>query len=143
MGKIPLTFGKYAEVSDEDYRWLSRYKWRLQKRRSTDDTGYAVSSRSPHTIRMHRLIMKADNTIEVDHINGNPLDNRRENLRLATRPQNVANRKAKGYYKCGNKFRVFVGGHSVGYYASEEEARKAYIENKRKLYGEFLWEKDS
>jgi hypothetical protein len=135
--EIPLTHNTIALVDDEDeFRILER-KWRLIKRRSLDKTGYAVSSRSPHIIRMHRFLINAPEDFEVDHINGNTLDNRKENLRLATRSENAANRKAKGFYKYGSKYRAFCGGRALGYFLTEEEARDVYEKARKERYGEF------
>ena len=78
----------------------------------------------------------------IDHINGNPSDNRICNLRLATKQQNVWNQSAaKGYYRHGDKFqaRITFDGKQIhlGYHDTEEEARAAYLEAKQKYFGEF------
>lgn len=46
-------------------------------------------------VRMHRLIMNCPSELQVDHINGNGLDNRRDNLRLATNKQNCRNKRVQ------------------------------------------------
>lgn len=78
---------------------------------------------------------------ELDHINGNPNDNSLINLRPVTRNENQWNRKtAKGYYfnKRENKWKATIYYHSkgihLGYFNSEEEARKAYLEAKEKYH---------
>src|SRR3990167_2069342 len=67
MKNIPLTQGKQTLVDDEDFDFLNQYKWFYHKQ------GYAV--RQSGSIRMHRLLMNTPKRQEVDHINGNRLDN--------------------------------------------------------------------
>lgn len=86
MKIITLKHGQECKVSDEDYPMLSGFKWSL------NGAGYACSGRG----FIHRIIMNAPKGIEVDHINGDRLDNRRENLRLCTRGQNVSNGRMRG-----------------------------------------------
>lgn len=71
-------------VDDEDYVILSQHHWYVTN-------GYAITTIDDKKVRMHRLIMDAPKGLEVDHINGNRIDNRRSNLRLVTRQQNGKN----------------------------------------------------
>lgn len=98
MKQIPLTKGRHALVDDSDYPWLSQLRWCY----SSD--GYAVNYYrdeygSYHKRTMHRLVMAkkleqiVPRDLQVDHINHHRIDNRRENLRLATRSQNQAYKK--------------------------------------------------
>jgi hypothetical protein len=134
-------------VSDEDFHWLSQRNWYLAA------TGYACCDlwgrRGGMKVLMHRLILMAPDTATVDHINGDPLDNRRENLRLATQAQQNANRhrikgrsQFKGVYRrrdglkwCAQirKDRMIY----LGSFISELEAAMAYNAAAAKLFGEF------
>src|SRR5437868_1305500 len=96
MAEIALTQGFMALVDDADAAWLGQWRWRY-KQHSPRYQGYAVRTTrlagSPRqvTIYMHRVVFGGDSS-EVDHVNRNKLDNRRSNLRAATRAQNAANR---------------------------------------------------
>lgn len=95
MRKIKLTQGKWAMVDDEDYGWLSQWRWHAIK---TPYTFYVVRN-SPkvkgrqNTIRMHRQILTPKIGQLVDHINHNGLDNRKENLRFCGHSQNQFNKR--------------------------------------------------
>src|SRR5687767_6641682 len=100
MALLQVRGGTTVIVDDDDYEYLSQFKWRL-----TDD-GYVC--RASDFKRLHRLLLDPPRGLIVDHINRNPLDNRRCNLRLVTSSQSHANRgpgkhrKYKGVHKAGN-----------------------------------------
>lgn len=140
--EIKLGYGKVVVVDEEDYDLLSKFKWRLSNK------GYASA-----TISMHRLLAEAPKGKDVDHVNGDGLDNRKENLRICSRAQNVANTK-KPTRKGGSssKFkgvswdkrvkkwsaRVQPNGKSHRqYFDTEEEAARAYDEMAKEHFGEF------
>jgi hypothetical protein len=87
---------------------------------------------------------------EVDHINGDPSDNRRENLRICTHAENMMNRKMhksnaigiKGVYQNRNKFRaqIRVNGkvYRLGSFCTPQDAGAAYLAAASKLHGEFV-----
>jgi len=117
-------------------------------------TQYVVSrNREPgkHFVSLHRIIMGAKYGEVVDHINGNGLDNRRANLRIAPQALNMCNRRPgknksgfKGVtVKSGNKFQshvTFKGKvYYLGRYDSAIEAAKAYDKKAIELMGEFAW----
>lgn len=96
---------KVAIVDDEDYADASQYVWRLQKATNVSrDLEYVVRSAGRGVIvPIHRQIANPKSQQVVDHINGDGLDNRRNNLRVCTNQQNLWNRKAEGWG--GSKFK--------------------------------------
>lgn len=98
---IPLTQGRVAVVDDEDFEWLSQWKWRLhagryasRKRRRADGPGSDV-------VLMHREILGTPEGLDTDHINRDGLDNRRANLRACTRGENNLNRRTRKVTRSG------------------------------------------
>src|SRR4051812_43502500 len=111
MKLIPLTSkknpGLFAKVDDDDYEYLSQFKWHADKGLK-NKTFYAKRTihkkKSPTGkvmgVAMHREIMKVtDVKIHIDHKNHDSLDNRKENLREATRFENARNRVGYGSSK--------------------------------------------
>jgi hypothetical protein len=99
---------------------------------------------------LHRFILDAPSALEVDHINGNGLDCRRSNLRLATHKQNLRNQAAhsgtsryKGVswnrQRNGWDAQICLNGKNryLGRFRTEVEAAKAYNEGARLHFGEF------
>lgn len=125
--RIALTRGATTLVDEEDYETLvSMGKWHLS------DTGYAVRRTNKITIRMHRVLTNAPDGLVTDHINNDPLDNRRANLRVVTQKENSRNQKGhkdgtiKGYWYHGqnNNWVVEVHGIHRGVFDTEPEAKQ-------------------
>lgn len=148
MNKRNGTF-KYAIVDDDDYEWLIQYSW-------TERDGYALTTVKDEygtnkILRMHRLIINAPSGISVDHINRIRHDNRKENLRLATREQNMWNvgkkRKSKsssqykGVYFNNGVYHVEIRFNKsrkrLGSYSNEIAAANAYNHFAKIHHGEF------
>lgn len=105
---------------------------------------------------LHKLICKAPPGIEVDHINRNGLDNREENLRWATRSQNMANgtklkvntsgyRGVSKYLRSkSNPWRAYCTKNKkvrhIGYFSTAEEAAKAYDKVAKEVHGRFAYQ---
>lgn len=118
MKEISLTRGKFALVDEEDFDRLIKYKWHCSY------YGYAIRTirnkltKKTEVIRMHREIIQCPKDYEIDHINNNPLDNRKENLRICSRAENCRNmRKPKNnssgyrgvsFEKRRNKYRAYI-----------------------------------
>jgi hypothetical protein len=138
--------GRVAIIDEDDYELVCDRKWHVME--SADYGPYAESSGTPR-FYMHRLI--AGYTL-TDHINGNGLDNRRINLREATRQQNAWNSKPrkgtslfKGvcWHKNRNAWLAYIGRGNIrihlGYFKDEIEAAQAYDTAAREYFGEFAW----
>ena len=146
---IPLTQGLFALVDEADVELVSGYTWHA-KRASEARGWYAIASgRGLRRLRMHRLLLD-EPTGDVDHINGNGLDNRRSNLRPADRSHNLANSRKradtssrfKGVYFCRANGRWAAEATKgkkqfLGYHDAEEDAARAYDAAARRLFGEF------
>lgn len=87
MKTIPLTRGYEAIVDDGDYYGLSLINWGV----NINDGKCYAKNRSFG--KMHRFIMSVDDGLQIDHIDGNGLNNQRSNLRICTPQQNYSNRK--------------------------------------------------
>ena len=150
--QIPLSQGKFAIVDDDVYEWASKYKWCAMRGNSTFYALRGVGKRPNHKkVYLHRDIMDAQIGVQVDHINGDGLDNRRENLRLASNMENQRNRRLnanntsgfKGVYwqvdKGKWRARIEVDGNAIhlGYFDSKEDAALAYDASAIKNFGEF------
>lgn len=141
MKKIKLTQNKYALVDEEDFALLTGLvkKWRFN--------GNYVVGGWP-ILSMHRVVMGAKKGQQVDHINRNKLDNRRENLRFCTVAQNQMNSRPRRDVPKGVQWRedrkawiVRIGlnykNHWVGYFKNLNEAKDAYKQAVIKYHGEF------
>lgn len=145
--RIPLNKeGVYAQVDEEDAPFLTQWNWGLSQ-------GYAVVKARGKSYLMHRVVASRYLDIQgflVDHKDLDPLNNRRYNLRPATKAQNAQNRRAtsrstsgvKGVSPQGKRWRAQIrdiGGktHYLGVYDTVDEAAEVYAEAAKRLHGEF------
>lgn len=93
--EIPLTQGKVAIIDEADWPLVRGYRWRATKSTRTYYASATVAGTWPHkTALMHRVILGLDDSsIEGDHRDGDGLNNRRSNLRVATKLQNRRNKR--------------------------------------------------
>jgi hypothetical protein len=152
--RIPLTQGKFAIVDPADYPRLAKYKWRLCRTKGKNVLYAERSIRLPSgkysRILMHQHLIHAPDGYIIDHINGNGLDNRRDNLRLATVAQNAWNskkRNPRSGYKgvCFDKDKKLWRAAIVcnrkrfhlGYFKNKIAAAHAYDRAAKKYHGDF------
>ena len=154
---------KYVIIDKEDYdkvieaiRYKSGKPGKWYYHGSIDGYEYAVGGNRDKSI--HRVVMDAPEGMDVDHINGDRLNNTKSNLRVCTRSQNSQNKKLrtdsasgyKGVYKHkGNlkkPFQAYIGDPNkvsrslkLGYYATAEEAARVYDRKALELHGEFAY----
>ncbi len=103
--KIPLTnrFGKvlaWALIDERDANRVNWHPWRKSGR-------YAVAFINGRLTSLHGLILGKKRGYEIDHINRNPLDNRRSNLRFVTHRENMRNNNALGVSRIGARWRAY------------------------------------
>lgn len=130
-------------VDDDDWHELNKQKWYVDKK-----TGYAFNN---DLQTMHRLNLPCDDKTKViHHINGNRIDNRRQNLEIVSATENAHQKKEKSknatsryfgvaYHKPTKKWMAQIKKdrikHYLGIYENEQDAAKAYNEKALELYG--------
>ena len=150
LGKeIALSAGLVSLIDEEDYDCLNQLKWHV------NGNGYAVREEydgygnQVRYVQMHRQLLGAKEDVQVDHINGDRLDNRRCNLRIATDHQNRVNKKRYSTNKSGYKgvtkrrgmfcARITVNGVRItlGEFRNPIDAARAYDLAAIQNFGEF------
>lgn len=130
-------------VSPEDRILLIRYRF------AVNAAGYCYTKTEGKNVFLHKILLSEPNTI-VDHVNGNKLDNRRENLRYATASQNSHNCKLSSDNTTGYKgvtkrhngtFQAYINVNgkreNLGTYLTAVEAAKVYDKASEKYHKEF------
>lgn len=151
MIKIPLTQNQVAVIDNGDWEIIAPYKWFSQKARKVFYAKTWIYSKEEYRkcVEMSKLIMGFPDTI-VDHIDRNPLNNQRSNLRLCTTSQSAVNRfkfpntissfRGVTLTKYG-KWQSCIGGAKtriyLGIFNTETLAAEAYNRKAKELYGEF------
>lgn len=153
MKEIPLTQGKVALVDDEDYEELSKYKWCAVRYWNNFYAKRYIRKNGKRAMEyMHREIMEAvGRACEVDHIDGDGLNNQRANLRICTHNENTLNlqmnrRNTSGYKGVSfdrkrNRYQAYIRvryrSYHIGRYKTSIEAAIAYDDVARKIHGKF------
>jgi hypothetical protein len=135
---VPLSQGAFAVVDGRDAERVSAHHWHLR-------CGYAAAHIGGKHAPMHRFILDAPPGWEIDHKNRDRLNNRRGNLRVATRSQNQANsgtRAASGFRGVlwdaqRGKWRAYINNTTLGRFEGIEDAARAFDGAARARYGEF------
>ena len=154
MTEVPLTQGKVAFIDDEDAERVLALKWQFLKPGKGKYTGYArhlqLIGGKMRAILMHRFILGLHQcALEVDHKDGNGLNNTRANLRLATRSQNASNIRYRKTSKTGyrgvrvsrKRFEACIKVNGcpryLGKFDDPAAAARAYDNAAREHFGEF------
>jgi hypothetical protein len=155
--RIPLTQGQFATVSAGDYQRISGHRWYAHWVPATQSFRAVRMTRERGGPRdslefMHRVLMGVtDSKLDVDHINHDTLDNRRDNLRVATRSANASNqrkvpgtssrfkgvtwriRERKWFAQITSNYKR----RGLGYFDSEVAAAEAYDRAALEMHGEY------
>lgn len=147
---VPLSSGQFAIIDAEDADCILRFKWSFQ-----GQYAHRQLPKSEHPgkkkVYMHRVIANAPDGMMVDHINGNCLDNRKSNLRLATHALNASNSKSRTTNTSGFrgvtwatrsrkwKAQISISGRCLhlGLFESPTDAARAYDNKSREVRGAF------
>jgi hypothetical protein len=133
-------------VDVEDVGKISKLKWHV-----TEESPYAYTVKRGVTYYMHRLLVNAPSSMVVDHINRNPKDNRKANLRICTPLQNSYNKTVVpksesgvvgvSWDKNASRWRASIKSNGktkiLGYFATIEDAAEARKEAEQRYFGEF------
>jgi hypothetical protein len=151
MKQIPLNKNKVALIDDEDFEEINRHKW------CVGSDGYprrkVIIGGKQQAVFMHRFLMglvRGDGK-EVDHINGNILDNQRKNLRVCSHHQNLINKKLQrnntsgvrgvSWNKRKEMWQVYIVLNrkkiDLGYFDDLVLAAKRYNQEAKEMFGEF------
>ncbi len=153
MKQIKLTKGQFALVDDEDYVWLSRWRWHTRVAKHTNYAARSVSGvdGKQRDLKMHRAILKVEQGYDIDHKDRNGLNNQRNNLRQCTKSENCYNRSKHPSNTSGYrgvswraqrnrwKAQINVDGAQIhiGSYFCIIKAARAYDEAAKKHHREF------
>lgn len=145
VAHIALYGNRIVLIDAVDFEVVAQWRWSFDGKYATRKPG-----RKGRKIYLHRFIMNAMPGVEIDHINGDKLDNRRCNLRITTRQQNSLNARGKGgtsqfkgvaWDKANQKWmaNIMINGrnHRIGRFRDELEAARAYNDAARELHGEY------
>lgn len=155
---VPLTQGYEAVIDAADVALVEGWNWfALVQRRKDGSVKCVYAWREAwhegerRSLRMHRHLMESPDGFQVDHEDGNGLNNRRENLRVATHAQNQRNARARidnssgvkgvGWSSARGKWRarIRVDGtrHDLGFFRTKREAADAYADASAKFHKDF------
>lgn len=151
---VPLTKGYEAVIDAADVELVASRRWFANVSTwsgSATVRVYAAATIRNTTVSMHKLLLIDAGKMQVDHIDGDGLNNRRSNLRLVSTAQNQWNQRrhsdntsgVKGVHRSSRdkkwcaQIRVSNKVHSLGHFDTLEAAAAAYAEASKRLHGEF------
>lgn len=146
MKEITLTKGYKTIVDDADYELIKAYKWRVVE---ANGKAYAVTWMNGRHVYLHRYLMNSPEGKLIEFINGDRLDNRRENIRAVTKTQkqrsknlsanNTTGYKGVSFNKKAGKYKASIRHKGkliyLGLFPTAEKASEAYNRKARKLIG--------
>ncbi len=148
---VKLTQGQVAIIDAEDLEKIGEYRWHASWV-SRSEKYYVRSCSKGKRLELQRVIMNPKNNMVVDHINGDSLDNRKNNLRICSQAQNTFNNSVqrrktdglKGVYKNGERYvaRLHIDGFTkyLGTFDTIEDALSERKRAEKEYYGEFARE---
>lgn len=148
LKEISLTQGKIALVDDVDFDCVNKHRWAARKSRHLY---YAQSKIDGKNVSLHAFLLNPPSNVDIDHIDGNGLNNQRSNLRICSHMENMANQKRhsdskspfKGIWRAAHCDRwaaqlVFNGKKVyLGVYKNPADAALAYDKKAKELFGPF------
>lgn len=155
---VTLTKGHEAVIDAADVPLVAGFHWGSQIHNRQDGTIRVCAARTEYlpekkrrVVYMHREIAQTPSGLDTDHIDGNALNNRRSNLRWATRSQNVQNQGRRSDNSSGFKgvhwdkkrknYRAYIylqgNRRHLGYFRNAEDAAAAYAKASCEMHGEF------
>lgn len=152
MKKIELTSGKFALVDDEDFETLNQYNWfASESSKSFYARRNVCGNKKTVKVAMHRQIMGFPDGLEVDHKDGNGLNNQKSNLRICSKTENLKNKRLYKNNKTGFKGVTWHKQHGkyyssiringkyvfLGLFLDPIDAAKAYDREALKNFGKF------
>lgn len=151
MKEIKLTQGRVTLVDDDDYEYLSQWKWRAHR---DGCNWYAIRNVKIEgkrtTIKMHQSLIGNKPGLVIDHIDGDGLNNQRSNLQHVRQKDNVRKQRRRGgtssfrgvyWHKNAKKWRAQIQidrkSYHLGLFSEEKDAAREYDAAAREHFGEF------
>lgn len=150
MREISLTQGKITVVDDEDFDRLSQWRWHARKKRNgfyACRNSYDPATQKSDKVYMHHVLISVRKGEQIDHRDGDTLNNQKSNLRRVTRAQNLQNVRVRRHSTTGfvgvhfdknlGRFTARIKNSHLGCYDTAEEAARSRDDAARKDFGEF------
>ena len=133
--------GEKFYIDEADYALVCQYVWYLSARGYITTTLQRNGRKNPCQLNLHRLLIPTDGSVDIDHINGNKLDNRRSNLRVCTHWENSCNQRKRctnttgftgvSYLKCAKKYEAVNCNSKLNTFIIHNDSQLAYTLSKK------------